>query len=116
MSPELFEQVLAMILRHTSIEDQQRLADELRARTRATMLRRQAGMIRDYRARFYCDVSEREAARQIERDFNRFASGPMARLVIPPVGNPKQLAIFEILGTGPLLGSERIRQILRALG
>lgn len=116
MSPELFNQLLDIILRHTSLDDQHRLGQELMARSRSGLLRRQAKMIRDYQRCHYRGYSEREAARRIEHDLNRFASGPMARLVIPPVGNAKQLALFHILGSGPLLGHERIRQILRSRG
>ncbi len=116
MSPEVFQQFLEIVLRTMSVDDQHRLADELRARSRHRLLRQQAEMIRSYRRDYYSGLSEREAARRIEQDLSRFAAGSSARLVIPPAGNPKQAALFEILGTGPLLGHERIRQILRPHG
>ncbi|CAN7313427.1 hypothetical protein LJR220_001663 [Bradyrhizobium sp. LjRoot220] len=114
MTPAVVQQLLAIVLRHMSPDDCARLAAELRKRSRAGMARQQAGLIRAYRFDWCGDLTDRGAARQIERDLARFAESPLRNRVVPDSSDRRRADLFEILSHGPILGSERIRQILRA--
>ncbi|WOH78256.1 hypothetical protein RX327_20015 [Bradyrhizobium sp. BEA-2-5] len=110
MDRDVFRQFIEMVLQHLNDEDCLAIADELRKRS---LLRQHVRLLRAYRQSWYHELSDRAAARQIEQDLARAAASPLSVRVMPSISDPKQAEAFEILTSGPRLGFERLRQILR---
>ena len=65
MSPEVFSQILEIIIRHTPDKERLRLADQL---TKSATSKNQPRLVRRYRKTWYGLESDRAAARAISAD------------------------------------------------
>lgn len=96
-----------------SDEDRERLAEELRRPSLADRQRARCKLLREYRARWHAEISDRAAAVEIEKALTRLAASGFHHRVAPVIPDQRRAELFEILTAGPVLGAERIRQILR---
>jgi hypothetical protein len=115
-SPEVFQQFLGVLLEFCSDADLQKMIDEVRRRKHAVMARERSRLLLQYRVRWYPNLTNRAAARAIERDLERMDGSGLRHRSAPALADPKLAQAFELLTSGPPLSADRIRKLFPPVG
>lgn len=115
-SPEVFQQFLGVLLEFCSDADLQKMIDEVRRRKHSAMLRERTRLLRGYRTQWYPNLTNRAAAKEIERDLARMDVSGLRHRSAPALSDPKLAQAFELLTSGPPLSAEGIRKLFPLVG
>lgn len=107
-----FDDLLALARERLTDDERERLAAELRGPSHALRLRDRCQLLRQYRAQWYADKSDRAAADAIGGDLERLRAAGYEHRAAPTFTDRKKGDAFDLLKAGPLLSAERIRQLL----
>jgi hypothetical protein len=105
---------LAIAALQLSEADQRRLLEILSGAPRfADLQMLRYRRLRAFKAAWLPDMSDRGAAEWLARELARLDAAGYRRRASPAITDARRAELFEILTSGPTVGAERIRQILR---